>query len=304
MAYASGSSHGLTYIEETSFGVPPTISAGDMTYLRHEGCSLGLSKDSFQSNELRQDRMISDLRHGMKRSGGGIDIEFSLEEYDALLEGALFGSWSANVLKAGTTRKSFAFERQFADIGQYGWFTGQMVNGFSLNISPNGMVRGSFSLVGKDATYSSTTKDATPAASKTASPFDGFTGSIKEGGAAIAIVTGLSFSLSNGLTPANVLFQNTAMDAVPGRSNLTGSVTAYFDGLSMLNKFINETESSLEFSLSSGTKGYTFLIPRIKYSGADNPTQGEGPITLTMPWQALLDKGATATNMQITRDLT
>ena len=299
MTFATGGFHGLRYVPEATFGTTPSTPA--MVNLRHTDCSLVLSKDSFQSNELRADRQFSDMRHGILSVGGSVGFEFSYGEFDPLLEGAMFAAWNTNVLKAGVTSKFFTMERAFADITQYGVFTGCMVNTFSLSVTPNAMVTGSFDLIGKGASYSGTPLDASVTASQTNAPFDSFTGTIEEGGSAIASITGIELSLSNGLEATKIVGSNTTPHIVPMRSNLTGTVSAYFENLTMLNKFINETESSIEFTLGNGTsKSYTFLIPRVKYSGADNPTSGEGPIVISMPFQALYDT-TTATNIQITR---
>ena len=301
MTFATGGFHGLRYVPEVTYGVTPSTPA--MVALRHKGCSLGQTKDTFQSEELRSDRQISDLRHGTIRVSGGIDFELSYGEFDPILEAALFGAWDTNVLKAGVTAKSFTFERAFSDITKYAAFTGCMVNSMSLTVPSNGMVTGSFDIVGKDAeAITGTPLDASPTASQTNSPFDGFTGTIKEGGSSIAIITQVELSLANSLDPAFVLGSRYAAGITPGRSNLTGTVSALFESETLLNKFINETESSLEFTLGNGTsKSYTFLIPRIKYSGGgDAPVSGEGRIALSLPFQALYDS-VTGTNLQITR---
>src|SRR5574343_882994 len=91
--FAAGSEHGLAYCSEATFcTTPPTPS---MISLRHTGSSLVLSKDTFQSAELRADRQISDFRHGNKRAQGDINIELSFAEYDTLIAAALGGSWQA-----------------------------------------------------------------------------------------------------------------------------------------------------------------------------------------------------------------
>lgn len=298
MTFASGSQHGLRFIAESSWGVTP--GTPQMIALRHTSCSLGLDKDIFQSQELRTDRMIADLRHGAKKAQGSIGFELSYGEYDPFLEAALFGDWAANVLKAGTTAKSFTIERAFEDIDRYGAFLGCMVDKLSLDVKPGGMVTGSFDIVGKSGSYSNTSLDSTPTASQTNSPFDGFTGTIEEGGSAIATLTGIQLSLANGLTPAMVLGSSTAASIVPGRSNLTGTVDAFFDDITLLNKWVNETESSIEFTLGSGAKSYTFLIPRVKFTGGDLNVQNENNVPLRLPFQALLDN-VTGTNLQITR---
>jgi len=298
MAFASGSAHGLRYVVESAFGTTPSTPA--MVDLRHTSCTVVVGKDSFQSNEIRADRQISDFRHGVIRVQGDIGIEFSYGEFDPFLEAALFGTWTENVLKAGVTPQSFTLERAFTDITQYGAFTGCMVNTFSLNIPANAMVTGSFGIVGKSGSYSATALDASTTESQTNSPFDSFSGTISEGGSPIAVVTSVDLSLQNGLEPVFVVGANTAPAIPYGRSNLTGTVSAYFDNLTMLNKFLNETESSIELQLGATSKYYTIEIPRIKYSGADNGVSGEGPIVLNMPFQALLDD-TEDTNIKITR---
>ncbi len=302
MAFASGSQHGLRYISEQDWGTTP--SSPTLISLRHTSCSLVLSKDGFQSNELRSDRQISDFRHGVKRVQGDIGIELSYGEYDTLLEAALFGTWGGggdNVLKAGTTAKFMTLERAFSDITQFGVFTGCMINSFSLSIPANNIVTGSFGIVGKDGSYSGTALDAAPTVSQTEEPYDTFTGVIQEGGSPIAIVTSLDINLENGLDTNFVIGSDAAASITDGRSNVTGTVSAYFENLTMLNKFIDETESSIEVTLGGTSKKYDILIPRIKYTGGDNPVTGEGPIMLNMPFQALLDSTTTSTNLQITR---
>lgn len=299
MAFSTGGYHGLRYVAESTFGVTPAIP--EMTNLRHTGCSLILSKDSFQSNELRSDRQISDMRQGANQIGGGVDFEFSYGDFDAFLEAALFDEWTADVLKTGTTAKYFTLERAFADIGQFGVFTGCMANTMSLSIQHNAIVTGSFGFLGKSASYSNTALDVSPTAASNNSPFDSFSGVIKEGGATIGVVTGLDLSLDNGGNPQFVVGSPDTPRITSGRSNLTGTMNAFFEDATMLDKFINETESSIELTLGDGlAKSYTIFLPRIKYSGADNSVSGEDPIVLNMPFMALYDE-TEATNIKITR---
>ena len=299
MAFASGSGHGLRYVKESSFGVTPANP--NTIALRHTSCSLVMSKDSFRSNELRSDAQISDFRHGNKQVSGDIGIELSYGEYDEFLAAAVRGTWADNVLKAGVTVPTFTFEREFSDIGQYQVFTGCAVNSLSLEIQNNSMTTGTIGIIGKGASFGGSALDATPTASQTNSPLDGFHGALKEGNATISVITGINLSIENGIEAANVIGSDEAAQLVPARINVTGTVSAYFQNLSLLNKFINETVSSLEITLGDGGPGsYVIKLPRIKYSGGDNPADGEGPIMLNMPFQALLH-ASSGTNIQITR---
>lgn len=305
MAFARGSRHDLSYVAESTFGATPGTPS--MKRVRHTSTSLNLTKQSFTSEELRSDRMIEDFRHGTQQVGGDIAFEFSYGAFDDLLEGALFGTWAADTpalgsdqLKAGTTAKSFTMERRHTDIDQYLVFTGCMLNGLTLSVRPNGIVTGAFPVIGKGTSISGTSLGS-PSDVATNSPFDSFSGSLQEGGSAIAVITAIELNLQNGLEPTFVVGSDETPQIIDGRSNLTGSISAYFEDATMLNKFVNETESSIAFVLAD-TDGnqYEFLIPRLKYSGGEAPVQGEGAITINMPFQALR---ATAenTNLQITR---
>ena len=123
----------------------------------------------------------------------------------------------------------------------------------------------------------------------TTSPFDSFSGQINEGGASIATVTELSLTLENGLSPLFVVGSDTAECVSIARSNLTGSITTFFDSVALYEKFLNETESNLEFTLSDGTNAYTFSLPRVKYNSGQPDVSGEGEVTVSMGFQALFN---------------
>ena len=304
---ADSALHDLFLIAESTYGTTP---ASDPAFVkvRHTGTTLGLTKDSFQSEELRADRQISDFRHGVKSVGGDVSIELSYGSFDELLEAVTLGTWATNVLKAGTTRRSFSFLRHFSDLASgdkpYHLFSGVEMNTLNLTIPASGMVTGSFGALGKGQTVlSDLTSLGTPTfgAATTTSPFDGFSGSIQEGGSAIGVVTEVSLTLENGLAERNVVGSDETLLPSIGRSNLTGNATVFFEDAVMLEKFLNETESSLQLTLlDAAGNDYEILIPRIKYSGGQPDVSGQGAITLSMPFQALYDT-TTGTNIQITR---
>ena len=299
MAFASGSRHGLRYVPEAVFRTDPANYTATKD-LRYVSCTIGLTKDNFVSNEIRSDRQITDLTHGAQRVGGEIGIELSYGEYDDLFAQVLGASWTNNVLKAGTSLGSFQFERAFTDIAKYGLFKGCMVNTLSLSIPANAMVTGSFGIIGASGSYVSSAMYATPAASLTNSPFNSFSGEIEEGGVVIAIVTSINIQLTNNLEPLFVVGSDLSPAISSGRSNLTGTISAYFPDLTLIDKFINGTETSVTIQLGDTEDYYVFDMSRVKYTGADNPVNGEGPIVINMPFQALRDS-SDASNIVITR---
>ena len=307
---ANGSRHALYIVEESSYGTTPSNPA--LKTLRHKTCSLALTKDSFQSEELRSDRQISDFRHGNYQIGGDIEVELSYGTFDDILEGVLCGDWvnetpasGTDRLKAGTTRHSYSILRHFGDLAAgnaYHLFKGVEFSKLSMTVAPNSIIGMTLSTIGQDkALASSAPAGSTYPAATTTSPLDSFSGSINENGSPIALITEIQLDIENGQEARFVVGDAQSLRPSIGRSNVTGTVTAYFENTTLLEKFINETESDLDFTLvDQAGNQYKFVIPRIKYTGGQPDVNGEGDVTLAMPFQALLDS-TTSTNLYIER---
>lgn len=196
------------------------------------------------------------------------------------------------LLKASTTRKSFTMERKFADMSgskQYHRFTGCEIASMKLSVTPDKIVSLSFGIVGKGLTLdNSIVSGATYSAGQTTVPMNSFNGTITEGGSAIAIITEIQLTLENGLEPRYIVGSSETIRPAIGRSKCSGQLTAYFEDVTLLEKFLNETESSVSFELfDAAGNSYAFTIPRIKYTGGQPDVKGEGPVTLSLPFQAL-----------------
>lgn len=307
MTNATGAQHEIDYIAEATFGTTPATPA--MTLIRHTGSTLALGKETLQSDEVRSDRQIADFRHGNKSVGGDISGELIYGAFDDLLEATLGGTWDIGVpvvgtdqLKVGETLTSFTIRRFFSDITQYEVFTGVRFSGLSISVQPNQIATITLSCNGKDMSTTNLT-GSTQGTANTNTPFSGHeAGTIKEGGVTYAGITGIELSLENGVESAFELGSDTTGEHIIGRSNVTGVVTAYFADQTLMNKFINETESSIEFTMTDPA-GNTmrFVLPRVKYTGGQPDVSGEGAVLLSMPFQALYDTTDT-TNFYIERN--
>ena len=79
-------------------------------------------------------------------------------------------------------------------------------------------------------------------------------------------------------------------------------MTVYYEDDTLINKFLNETESSIEVSVNdpTGSNAYTFLFPRVKYNGASVPVQNPQSRLITLPFVSLYD-GTEGSNLTMTR---
>lgn len=300
MTIATGSRHNMAYVVESTFGTTPSTPV--FTPIRHTGTTIGLSKDSIESEELREDRQIANYRHGNKSVSGDINFELSYGSFDDILEAVLCGTWAADVLKAGTVRRSFTVERHHQDIGKYLRATGCNFNNMSLSVAPNSMVTGSFGVIGKGFSVSSTAvTGATYNAESVTAPFDSFSGSITEGGSSIAVVTSLELTIENGMEALYVVGSSDTLQPSIGKSMVSGSITAYFEDSVLIDKFINETSSSLSFTLTDlAGNDYLIELPNVKYNSGNPEVGGPGAVTVSLDFVALYDAGD-ASQIVITR---
>ena len=301
---SQGSRHRLSYIAETTRGTTPATPV--FQEISHKGSSLALKMNPINADKVRSDRQMVFYRMGTQDVQGDIDTGgLTYGEYDDFFEAALGGTWATNVLKAGTTRRSFSIEDFYADQSTgnpYQTATGVEITGFDLTASINNPVEVTFHCLGQDVSLdSSIITGATYTPSTATELMIGFNGAIKEGGATIATITEIQAKLDNGVKSRFTVGSTTGTTQSIGMSNLTGQVSLYFDDSTVKEEFINRGTSSLEFEfLDASGNSYDFLVPKIIYSEADSPTSGEGDIILTMKFQAVLDSSS-STNLQITR---
>ena len=301
MAFAQGSRSSLSFIVESTFGTTP---AGNFTNLPFSTHSLNLTKDRVAGNDIQADRMPRVDRHGNRQVAGDIVVDLRDGDYDAFLESAMLNTLATNVLKVGTAPKFFSVEDYAADIDQARVFTGLSVSTMGISLAPNQMVTTTFGMVGKDMTISGTEK--TQDAASGAAPFDAYSGDISIGnvgaGSAVAIVTGLDFTLTNSFAPTFVIGDDSAPSLEYGRAEVEGTLTAYFEDASLINRFLNETETEIEVSVDDPTGGnaYTFLFPRVKINSADVGVDGPTSRMISLSFVALYD-ATEGTNLKITR---
>lgn len=299
MPQASGSRHSIYYVPETTFGVTPANP--EFKTFRHVSSTLNLARSSFGSEELRSDRMIADYRAGTRNAEGNVVAELSRTSHDEMLAAALCGEWAGDVLQAGSVRHSFTMERFFEDINETLRYTGMQVDTLQLSMTTGAVVGMTFGYWGQDMEVPTAPVTGADYADPLATPtMDALSGTVLEGGSPIAVATEVTLNLANGLAPRFVIGSARSLEPSIGRSNLTGTLAAYFESAALYKKFLTNANSSLSVECSDGVDNYTFLIPRLKYTGGDVPVSGEGPVSINMPFQAILDP-VTGTNFQITR---
>lgn len=101
MAIAEGIRKAIYYKEETTWGELPGAS-GAKTLRRVTG-NFNLSKETFQSEEIRTDYQLSDFRHGVRSVEGSVNGELSPASYADFFAAALGRNFTAGVMVTGAS---------------------------------------------------------------------------------------------------------------------------------------------------------------------------------------------------------
>ncbi|AXQ69740.1 minor tail protein [Caulobacter phage CcrSC] len=98
----------MRYIKSVD-GWGTTPATGRTRELRYTGSSVTASKETTVSEEIRADRMVSDIIETSAKSAGEINIEFSAGSHDDFLESFMMGAWTRPMTFDSAQGKSLVF---------------------------------------------------------------------------------------------------------------------------------------------------------------------------------------------------
>lgn len=222
---------------------------------------------------------------------------------NAATSGVLLLTTSTGFCTVGTSLDYFAVEEGFADVtsgldidgesitdGAFHYVLGAYPATWSMNIQPDAVITGEFAF--QALTYSGF-KNATAASSlvtaNTNDVFDSFTGELQipDATSITAVITGLNFTVDNGLIRRYALMNKNAISIGDGRSNVTGTLNAYFADATVSNLFENEIDFNVAIRMEDlDSNSYTFGWPKVKLT-SDSRDVSENDVTETLNFQAL-----------------
>lgn len=192
------------------------------------------------------------------------------------------------LLTVGTDLQTFTIEEGFTDVTEYKYSAGAKVATMSMSIQPDSVITGDFALQGQ--TYSGFS--ATPISGSTIAPpttevLDSYTGTLYFGSDMQCVITGLDFTLDNGLNRRYALMQKDACGIGTGRSNVSGTVNAYFPDSTLADKYDAEDTFDVRIQLEDlYENSYTFGWPKLKFN-SDSFDVTENDVTESLGFMAL-----------------
>ncbi len=318
MAQAKGSKLRLIYQQETAFNSDPASAAASRLRVISE--SLRLTINQGTDPILRDNRNPSRPWRGNKSVSGDLItnlqayqlpsiIKFALGQVATVDASGVGDGPFTHTITVADSLPSFLVEKGFTDIGQYVKYNGLKVSRLAMTCKPEGRQQVTVGVLGCAEATGAASFDAA-AEDNGYRPFDGFqVSSITEGGAAIATVTSLDFSVDNVIDGDSgyTMGSDGERTSLPeGTIKVSGNITALFEDMTLYNKAVAGTETSLKVAYqfgtgdgSAGNEYIEFLIPELIYSPQTPVASGPAGILVELPFDAYYEDDAEASAMQV-----
>lgn len=292
MAQARGRRAQLLMDFETTFGQDPVTP---------NAIKMLINSSSVRSSQnLVEDTTIRNDRNPGQPSRGNVDVSGSIVvPVDKIAIGywmkAMFGDPDTTGVDAPYTHKftpadsqpSLVLEQGFTDINSYAKLNGCKVGQFSISLGGDGELTASLDITGAKETIGDTAYDDTPT-QLTLAKFSNFHASIQEGGVDLAIVTQADLTINFALDGDQYAIGTGGFraDIPEGIMQVTGTLRAFFEDTTLLNKAINGTETSLKLTLTDGDDKLEFLMPEVMFERNSPGIEGPQGVTIELPYRA------------------
>lgn len=211
------------------------------------------------------------------------------------------GPTYTHAYKVGDAAPSMALEQGFTDISVYELFNGIKMSKMGISFGGDGELTAKIDLLGGKETIGATSMDASPDAISV-TKLGNFMATLKEGGSSIATVSSVDMNFDFGLDGDTYCLGGGGFrtSIEEGLVQITGSIKAFFENTTLLNKAINGTETSLEITLTNGTHSLTIKLPEVVYERNSPGIDGPKGVNIELPFRAYFDNNSDNTVALIT----
>jgi hypothetical protein len=205
----------------------------------------------------------------------------------------------------GQTNDSYTVEHYYTDLVQSEVMTGCRPSTADINLPSTGNAGVTFAMLGKGMPQvQSSAYFTSPTAATTSSVMTAVNGILRAVATTQTVLTAVSIKVDGNMTTQPVVGSNYTPDVFQGRLEVTGQITALFDSVTMRDAFLQESVVALQLVMFAGTAAaaefVAFACPSVKF-GSAKKSDGQGPITLTVPFQAIFNAaGGTGTASEAT----
>lgn len=195
---------------------------------------------------------------------------------------------NAHVFKSGTAMPSLVIAKEFTDISQYFRYTGCKVSTFGLQLGGDGELVATLGFLGAAESLQVASYDSTPTSPGALLRVGNFQGTLMEGGAAFATAPTLSLNIDFDLDPDQYCIGGGGVrGSLPqGVTKISGTLSTLFKDATLYDKAFNNTETSLQTTLTSGASSLQILMPEVTYGLRSPAVEGPRGVRLDLDYTA------------------
>ena len=203
--------------------------------------------------------------------------------------------------KNGTEKKSLLIEKRFTDVTEFFDFQGMRPGEMTLAIESEAIVNGTFNMMGKEGITAASTVAGVAVPAGLTTPLNATVnlGTLEEGGSTIVTANrAINLSIQNNLRMKPQTGSRSPVDIGYGFVDVSGSAMFYFEDATLLDKFIQHTESSFSFPLIDEDGNVIYVtLPRLYFTGGSNPQApgGNDDVMIPMEFTAIRDQALATT---------
>ena len=266
----------IRYVLEVTPGTTPTDDAG-WKELPITGESITAGPNYTESEVMNPARTLQDLILTGKAATGNVDGELRAADWDDLIEAALKGTWTTEVCKIGTVKRSYSIEEEYLDLtNTFRIATGMEVSTLALSVAYGGVATVSFGFEGFDvatAVASAVGLGTSTAASANPS-MEGSAGTVVNiDGAPVAGAVFRSFNLNlgNNMRPIEGMGTVGRDGIESGSAAVTGSLEMYYSDAtkSYYDDLLSGASRGVDVTITRNAKSFKFDVPAAVFSAGD-----------------------------------
>ena len=197
----------------------------------------------------------------------------------------------------GITQTSVSIERKYDDLSnQAARYSGLIPDTFALSVNTDGILTGSVGFIGRSEASTGTPATYDPTTTTQVFNAVDHVKAVLEGGANKG-VTSLAINLANNHRPRRQVGTLGAISVGTGTIDVTGSLQAYFENSTIIDKYLSDTPSDTGMVIEDAAVGaagfgnaYVFDIPQLKYNSGRRVGGGiNTDILEDLQWSAYRD---------------
>lgn len=303
---AMGVYSGVRFIPEVTLGVTP--SSGTVRSLPFNSCTVAAEQNRTAPGTMTGRRDPVEPIMGNINVSGGITIPLDTNAFGWILAMAfgnptttsLTGGKYQHVFKPGTEQPSISLEKAFSN-GEYYVDSGCKISSMGFSFGGDGELTCDVQMLGCNETINDEPIDST-VTELTLDRLNNFQAALRVDNAEVAVATEVTLDINFGLDEEGYAIggQGFRSRINEGLLELTGSMTAFYDDDTYVQKAMNSTITALQIKLTKQGNSLQIDLPEVLFPRKSPTIEGSAGIMQNLDYGAFYKNNALGTSVQFT----